>query len=119
MKIFFGVTAVCAALLVPASSTARQVYVTGLTGVQSTPLDGNRVLWSGAVESEKAKCVRNRRLEASINEGSGFVVHDTGLSTRRGGWGLIVDDVPGDIRIKAFAKDAGDDRCQAASLTMG
>jgi hypothetical protein len=118
VKKLIGLAALCAALLAVPGAGARESYPTEMSLIHSTPDSGDRVLWSGVLNSDKARCERNRRVELAVDEGAGFVLQDTTLSSRAGAWGLRGEESSGDIRIKVFAKDVGDDRCQGSSLTM-
>jgi hypothetical protein len=118
VKKLIGLAALCAALLAVPGATARESYPTEMSLIHNTPDSGGRVLWSGVLNSDKARCERNRRVELAIDEGAGWMLQDTTLSSRAGAWGLRGEDTSGSIRIKVFAKDVGDDRCQASSVTF-
>ena len=110
------VLAALAAIAVPGAS-ARESFPSGVV-VQDGQTVGDNFLIHGYVTSDKAKCRGNRKMQMLVDPGGGFVVRDTGRSSKNGAWAVQGDDDDATaIKVKALRTELGNgDVCQAASV---
>jgi hypothetical protein len=116
MKRLIAALVLCAALLVPAGSTARESYETEIDVVDfSSHGPGNqRTIVSGVLESERAKCEKGRTVKLFLDGGEGFVLQDTGTSSEQGAWALDAPTVAAIYKVKALRANKGGDVCEKA-----
>ena len=90
-----------AAIVFVPSASAGQNIATEIEVLDGGTVTGGDFLAYGLLHSDKAKCIRDRKMLMSVDPGTGFQRRDDGVSSNGGAWSLIVedDDATG-IRVK-------------------
>jgi hypothetical protein len=110
--------AVIAAIAVP-SASARESFPTGVV-VEDGETVGDNFLIHGYLTSDKGRCRGNRKMQMLVDPGDGFVVRDTGRSSKNGAWAVQGDDDDASaIKVKALRTElANGDVCEADSALV-
>jgi len=107
------IVALAAAIVVP-TAAARESFDTELTVLDGATVNDDFLI-HGYLASDKNKCVGNRKMQMLVDPGGGYVVRDTGRSSKSGAWAVWgEDDDATAIRVKVLRKRLGNgDICRA------